>query len=246
MMEPVLMTLFKMLFLQPRVRGLLVIFALVSFGLASTAFLEIYAKDLEWIASFYSPGGANDGWVQARYKPWGLIYDYGEIPGIAVAIGALILFVGSSLGKASTRYKKPCLVVVLTVIIGPGILVNGLLKNCWGRPRPIDITAFGGTKEYRNVFQPGGPGEGKSFTCGHCAIAFSISAVGAFFPYFPSLSIVCLGSGIAYGVITGVARIAQGGHFPTDVLWSGVVVFITIAFLYYVVFRIPDEVRDSE
>jgi membrane-associated PAP2 superfamily phosphatase len=71
-------------------------------------------------------------------------------------------------------------------------------------------------------------------------MAFSISSAAAFYPYHPVLSIIALATGIAYGIVMGIARMAQGGHFPTDVLWSGIIVLSIVAALYYLVFRIPE------
>ena len=34
--------------------------------------------------------------------------------------------------------------LISTMILAPGLLVNVLLKDHWGRPRPIDVTQFGG------------------------------------------------------------------------------------------------------
>jgi membrane-associated PAP2 superfamily phosphatase len=75
-------------------------------------------------------------------------------------------------------------------------------------------------------------------------MAYSVASGFAFYPYLPRLAIGALLLGTAFGTLTGVARIAQGGHFVTDVLWSGITVFIVIAVLYYFVFRIPERSDD--
>jgi lipid A 4'-phosphatase len=130
--------------------------------------------------------------------------------------------------------------VILTVLLGSGLLVNGILKNCWGRPRPADIAAFGGSHGYKEVWQPLGPGQGKSFPCGHCSIAFATGSAIAFFPLHPALSTAALAGSIIFGFVMGAARVAQGGHFATDVIWSGTLVFIVIELLYYYVGHVPD------
>jgi membrane-associated PAP2 superfamily phosphatase len=35
-----------------------------------------------------------------------------------------------------------------------------------------------------------------------------------------------LAGGLSYGLLMGVARMAQGGHFPSDVLWAGGMVYL--------------------
>lgn len=226
---------------RPRTKGIAIICASLVIGVICTVALDAVDADLSWTQCFYSPGGTRGGWTHARDFPWGPLYDYGEFFGLGLTAAALALFAGSMKGKVGRKYAKPSLVVILTVIIGPGILVNGILKNYWGRPRPADVVQFGGEQEYRKVWPPGIPGNGKSFPCGHCAMAFSVASGAAFFPIYPVAATGALVAGVAYGVVMGIARMAQGGHFPTDVLWSGILVLAVIAGLYYLVFRIPEQ-----
>ncbi len=225
---------------------MVIISALFALGIAGTVLLDVTGKDFAWTGAFYDWGSPHEGWMSARWTPWALLYDYGELPGIVLAVVGLTGCVAARLGKVPQQYAKPCLVVVLTVILGPGLLVNGILKNNWGRPRPQDVAAFGGQAAYRTVSEPGGPGMGKSFPCGHCSMGFSFASGAAFFPYHPVIGVGSLVAGIAFGTLLGFARIAQGGHFPTDVLWSGVLVLMLIAGLYYFVFRIPEVSEERE
>jgi lipid A 4'-phosphatase len=215
--------------------------ALFVIGIAGTAVLEWSDLDRGGAALFYFPGEKDGGWALGRTFPWDVLYDYGELPGIALAVVCAALYGLTWMGKVPQRYAKPCLVVVLTVLLGPGLAVNGMLKEGWGRPRPADVALFGGQTEYRAVWQPGGPGHGKSFTCGHCAIAFAVSSGAALFPAFSSLWFLTLVSGFVYGLAMSLTRIVQGGHFPSDCLWSGVIVYLIFFALYYLVFRIPEE-----
>jgi lipid A 4'-phosphatase len=221
-------------------RGLIVSVGLLCFGLAATVLLEYWGADLTWTGVWYDSGGPAGGWIHGHQAPWSVLYDYGEIPTILLTIGAAVLFLAARLGKAPAHYQRPCLVVVLTVLLGPGLLVNGILKNYWGRPRPAEIARFGGTWEFQRVGQIGIPGRGKSFPSGHSSMGFAIASASAFYPYHPAIALGALGTGIAYGTLMGVGRMAQGGHFPTDILWSGVLVLFITALLYYVVFRIPE------
>ncbi len=221
-------------------RGLIVSVGLFCFGLAATALLESWGADLTWTSAWYEAGGPAGGWPHGRAAPWSLLYDYGEIPTILLTIGAAVLFLAARVGKAQAHYQRPCLVVLLTVLLGPGLLVNGILKNYWGRPRPAEIARFGGPWKFQRVGQRGVPGRGKSFPSGHSSMGFAIASASAFYPYHPAIALAALGTGIAYGTLMGVARMAQGGHFPTDVLWSGVLVLLIIALLYHVFFRIPE------
>jgi len=218
----------------------LIIFGLLGSGIIGTVLMDAFNADLSWTAAFYREGGSNEGWIYGRSAPWSWLYDYGEIPTFILVAAALAIFTASRFGRVAEAYRKPCLVVILTVIIGPGILVNGLFKGCWGRPRPAEISAFGGVWDFRTPAQPGVLGRGKSFTCGHCAMAFAVASGVAVHPLHPGAALLFLVSGLAYGAVMGVARMAQGGHFPTDVLWSGVIVLVVLTALYYLVLKIPD------
>lgn len=234
-----------MIELNSRSKGWLIIAALWGFGLLATVLMNAMGIDLAWISAFYREGGPHGGWIHAQDVQWKAIYEYGEIPGILLALVSLVLAIASWRGRVSRCYLKPALVVVLSVILGPGLLVNGILKPYWGRPRPQEITAFGGTERFRPVQRPAGPGGGKSFTCGHCSVAFAIVSATSFYPCHPALAGVGLGAGLVFGIAAGEARMAQGGHFPSDVLWSAIIVFIVVVFFHWVVFRIPDDVQDE-
>lgn len=234
-----------MLVRHPRDRGLIIIFGLLAVGVAGTAILDYTGWDLGWVGRFYTPGGVQGGWIHAREQPWSFLYDYGEIPSLVFAAATLVLYIAARLGKTRRDYARSCLVVILTVVLGPGLLVNGILKPYWGRPRPADITAMGGNQEYHKVWMPAGRTGGKSFPCGHCSMGFSLASGVAFYPFHPVLSASALAGGIAYGALLGVTRIVQGGHFPTDVLWAAVLTFMLIAILYYLVFRIGEQTDSS-
>jgi hypothetical protein len=154
-------------------------------------------------------------------------------------VAALISYVLSLFGKITSQYRGPCLVVFFTCLIGPGIIVNGILKPYWGRPRPAEIKVFQGHWDYKEPWSPGTPGKGKSFTCGHCSFAFASASIVSFYPYFPIAAPALAVCGIGYGSLMSVARVAQGGHFVSDALWSAIIVFCLISLLHFNVFRVP-------
>jgi membrane-associated PAP2 superfamily phosphatase len=115
----------------------------------------------------------------------------------------------------------------------------------WGRPRPIDIVDFNGSRPYHQVYQPAGPDMGKSFPSGHAAIGFYTIA-----PFFvlrrrkPRAALGLLLAGGGYGALMSVGRMLQGGHFLSDVLWSGYLVHMTGMLLYYLLH--PDRFGDLD
>lgn len=229
-----------------RLTGITIMLGLFAFGVASTAIIQANGWDLEWSGLFYTQGGIYGGWTQSRDRPWDLFYDYGTIPTWIILLLAIGLYVAVLARRAPMKYAKPCLVIVLTVALGPGLLVNGLLKPYWGRPRPADVASLGGDQQYRNVWPPvisGTSRKGNSFTCGHCAMAFAVTSVAAFYPFHPMLSVVALSGGIVYGTAVSAGRLVQGGHFTTDAIWSAVLILMLVTALYFLVLRIPENTR---
>ena len=51
---------------------------------------------------------------------------------------------------------RAALFLIATMVLGPGLLVNVALKDHWGRPRPIDVTQFGGDQHFVAWWDPRG------------------------------------------------------------------------------------------
>lgn len=181
--------------------------------------------------SFYQPSA---GWIFGQDWLWAQLYRYGMIPGIAMATGGLLVLISGIFVRHLRRFWRPAAFLFLLILLGPGLLVNTLGKDMWGRPRPIDTVDFGGTSPYHQFYQPAGPGQGKSFPSGHASIGFYTLA-----PFFllrrrhRKAAMVALTLGTGYGVLMSIGRIVQGGHYLTDVLWSGYLVYSCGMVLYY-------------
>jgi membrane-associated PAP2 superfamily phosphatase len=189
---------------------------------------------------FYTP---SEGWYLGNLQPWKWLYEYGTIPGLVLAVAALIAWVACLMQTRFHYLHRYFLVIVLTAVIGPGLLVNGILKSYWGRPRPRQVQELGGQWEYRHLYQPGIPGRGESFTCGHCAMGFLFCSLLVFRRKNTWIAFAGGTSGLVLGGLLGAARVVQGAHFPSDVLWSLGIVLMTIISLYYLVLQVPETRR---
>jgi lipid A 4'-phosphatase len=178
--------------------------------------------DLAVSARFYNPAAPHP-WFLGATPPWIWLYHYGECPAILMAVGAALVCLGSLRWPALVAYRRNCLVLVLAVTLGPGVLVNGLVKPLWGRPRPRQVVQFGGSQPYRPWWQPGGPGAGNSLPSGHASMGYVLVAGAMLIPcrcrFWPRG--LALAGALTYGTLLGMARIVQGGHFVSDVAWSG-------------------------
>ncbi len=156
------------------------------------------------------------------------LYKYGTLPGLLLAAVSMAVAGASFFTKKFESLKKPAVIVIITIMFGPGLFINVILKNYTGRPRPREVKEFAGKWKYRDAFQFGAPGRGHSFPAGHPSMGFLFGAL--YFAYRrrnKKAAYTALAIGLAYGTAMGAGRMAQGAHFFSDVLWSGVITFIT-------------------
>lgn len=125
--------------------------------------------------------------------------------------------------------------LLLLLALGPGLIVNGLLKGSWGRARPIDLVQFGSSDRFTAAFVPSDQ-EGKSFSSGHTAAsAYWIVAVLLIAPR----RVWLLSLAIAYSLVVSWMRMAAGGHFLSDIVTSYFIVAILALVLYRLLYRPP-------
>jgi membrane-associated PAP2 superfamily phosphatase len=129
--------------------------------------------------------------------------------------------------------------------LGPGLIINAIFKDNWGRPRPRSIQELGGTHTYHRIWEKGVAGDGRSFPSGHASMGFFLMT-----PFFVlrknarRWANAFLTFGIAYGVLIGLGRMIQGGHFASDVLWAwGFVYFCGLGLTYAL--RLPGYANKS-
>lgn len=195
--------------------------------------------DLRVASSFYYPG-ADDPWLRGQGALWSFLYRLVPLLTGALVVGALLVLAAGILVDQPRPLGLYAVLVLSAVLIGPGLLVNGVLKNHWDRPRPHQVDVLGGTRDYLPPLMMGGTGVGKSFPCGHSSVGYLF---GVFFLIWrrsrPWLARVALVVALGLGTLIGVARMAAGDHFLSDVVWSGIIVHGVTLILYYAVLRIP-------
>src|SRR6185312_1401729 len=126
--------------------------------------------------------------------------------------------------------------MLMTLALGPGVVANLVLKEHWGRPRPIDVTEFGGTEHFRPWWDPRGDcPKNCSFVAGEPSGAFWTLAPAALVP--PAWRALAYAGALLFGALVGFLRIAAGGHFFTDVVFAGVFTYLTIWLVYGALYR---------
>ncbi len=179
----------------------------------------------------------SDRWPMMVTYPWKALYDWGVYPAWILGCGGLVVWVVSFFWLRLERWRDPGLFLGLLLMLGPGILVNGLLKPYWGRPRPNALVEFGGQRKFLPVWQCGIGQDESSFPSGHASMGFFLMAPAFVFRRRrPRLALAFLLLGIVSGSVIGLARMVAGGHFPTDVIWAGGFVYF-LALLIALPFR---------
>lgn len=151
-------------------------------------------------------------------------YHYGCYPAFILGGGAALVFIASFFKPNLERYRLPTLFLGLALLIGPGILVNGLLKGFFTRPRPIQTLNFGGNE----LFQPfynliiTYPNKFKSFPSGHSTMGFYFFNLIFLGERLKNRLLMTTGIllSLYMGLSLSISRIAQGGHFFSDTLMS--------------------------
>ena len=204
------------------------VLTVLAFLLVATGVIALTGADLAVSAPFWCAGT----WPVGDLPFWHLLYRLDRIPSISLGVVGLAAFLISFKHKKYYRFRRAGAFLVLLLILGPGLLVNSVFKDHWGRPRPREIVEFGGKKQFLHPWQKGESGNGRSFPSGHSSAAFYMAA-----PYLvyrrsnKRAARLWLAGGLLFGVLMSIARIAQGAHFLSDNLWAWGMVTLTALLL---------------
>jgi lipid A 4'-phosphatase len=192
--------------------------------------------DLDLAGLSFDPG--RGGFVQASVLPIGLwLRDLSRLIISAIAAPAVV-----ALAVKLARPRRPLIIpgravllMITTLALGPGILANVVLKSHWGRPRPVDVTEFGGDQHFVPWWDPRGDCPTNcSFVAGEPSGAFWTVGPALLLP--PAWRAAATTAALAFGAGLGAVRMYGGGHFFTDVVFAGVFMFLiawlTHGFLY--------------
>ncbi len=190
------------------------------------------AADLWLSGLFFAPGR---GFVLRDW--WPVVLVYRLVPWLAwgiavlVAMAALWLFL---VRRPLWRFdRKALLFIAFSIALGPGLIANTVLKDHWGRARPTTVEAFGGPRHFTPAPLPATQcARNCAFVSGHAALGFSLVAFAFLVPPGRGQR-RAIAAAAGFGALVGLVRIAQGGHFLSDVVWAELVVFAVTAFCHW-------------
>lgn len=205
---------------------------LVLAGFLAMVFILWPQLDLAIAQRFYVPGSGFTAlqawWIDLAYIVVARFWI------LAIVLFALLLV--SLMPRFRQRWTRRRLVagyLLAVLLLGPGLLVNTVLKNHWGRARPVHLVQFGGHAGFTPALEPSRQCPTNcAFVSGHAAAAFYLMA-----GYWVTRRRRWLLGGIGFGLFVGFVRMAMGAHFLSDVLFAGLVVHFTCRGLAPLFFR---------
>jgi membrane-associated PAP2 superfamily phosphatase len=130
--------------------------------------------------------------------------------------------------------RRVLLFLGLALTLAPATV--SILKSGSHRSCPYDLVQYGGNAPHVGLLERTPPGDypGRCFPSGHASAGFCLFAF-----YFAGLALrrrhlalAGLWGGFAAGMLFGLARLAQGAHFLSHNLWSGLVCWLVILAIY--------------
>jgi membrane-associated PAP2 superfamily phosphatase len=214
-------------------RGLLadpIAIAFLYCAVVSVVFLLFPGIDLWATALFYDPAA---GFTAAASPALRLLRSSGDW---AMEIVAVVLVVSllAKIAMPSRRSLIPpsvSLFLLATLAFATGLVVNAILKDLWGRPRPRMVTEFGGNAPYVEVWRISGEClRNCSFVAGEASSALWLVVIAFVVPRRYRLPVLVV-TGL-FALALSINRIAFGAHFLSDVLLSWGLTALVAAVLY--------------
>jgi lipid A 4'-phosphatase len=200
-----------------RIALFLASFLVICGGTVLVPAIDLWASGL-----FYEPGR---GFPLAGWAPVALLH--AAIPYLAALIGLAGLALVALGARRTWRGLdwRAGAFLALALALGPGLVVNTIFKDHWGRARPAEIVQFGGSAKFSRPFVPSDQCRRNcSFPSGDPSVGFVLSAAGMLIAA-PGRRRAVIAGAVALGALIGVARVAAGAHFLSDVIASGFLTF---------------------
>lgn len=200
--------------------------AMILLVIVSLFFLALPAVDPAVSRLLYD---STHGFFTGNHAYVELVRDLGRAVEAAFAIAMCLPLVIKVLAPHTPILIAPriSLFVLASLALGPGLIVNGILKAYWGRARPREIVEFGGDATFSPVWWISDQcPRNCSFVSGEAAAAFWLVALVFIVPG-PWRRMTVIGT-LIFAVLVSATRLAAGGHFLSDILIAWVLVLVVL------------------
>jgi lipid A 4'-phosphatase len=191
-----------------------------SFVALALLFRFVPQLDLAVASLFYDEMGFSPG----RKGLNGVFYWLGDTGAEIVFVALTLAMLGAILRLGRLGAWRMRLVFLwLALFIGPGLVVNLVLKEHVDRPRPSQLVEFGGDQQFVAAFDWRDTDQrGHAFVSGHAAFAFFLMAIGWIDARRRRRWMF---AALGFGAVMGLARMDPGQHFLSDVVFAFYVVY---------------------
>lgn len=191
------------------------------FVATSVVFYLFPEIDLWATSLFYDP---TDGFYMNETPLVQITYDvFKHMPKLLLPVMFIFLLLGVKSSYCKIR-RHLCIFALVTLLVGPGIIVHNIFKDSWDRARPRAVMEFGGDKTFSPAWVISDQCERNcSFVSGHAAMGFYFMILGWLMGSRKWFYI-----GLTIGAAVGMIRVMQGGHFLSDSILAGFMVYWTI------------------
>ncbi len=121
--------------------------------------------------------------------------------------------------------------LLASLALGPGLLVNGLLKEVSHRPRPEQTLEFGGSWRFRPYETFDGECR-RNCSFVSCEVATSAWTLAPALLAPPPLRALSVGAALVFTATTAALRMAFGGHYLSDTVFAALFTFLIILILH--------------
>lgn len=213
------------------------LYAIVFTIVCSAVFIRFPGIDLEFSNLFYEAG---KGFPARSMEFLKTLRAIGQYFPITFATFVVVVFLLKVLFPARPFLFPPRFTVYFTslFLLGPGLLVNLVLKPFWDRPRPVNVMEFGGRYHFLEAWAMGGSiFVNRSFVSGETAGVVCLLPLA--FLVHPKWRRSIFALLATFALTISMNRIAFGAHFLSDVMISaGLTASIAVA-LWYVIYTDP-------
>ena len=200
----------------------------------TTAIFTSFPKIDLWVARLFA---APDGSFPLAANPaLGLLRNFYKLLFILLFSVSVTMLLFNLRVRRDTKIPTKIWGFVCAVfLLGPGLLVNVILKDNWGRARPSQIEEFGGAAQFtppllfadeckRNC----------SFVSGEGATIASVMIVlvTLLWHAFPDRRRLLVAGAVAVGISGAFLRVIKGRHFLSDTLFAALFSALVILVLY--------------
>lgn len=199
-----------------------------SFVMLAVLFRFVPQLDLAVAALFHDEMGFSPG----RKGLNGVFYWIGDTGAEILFLALTLAMFGAILRLGRLAAWRARLVFLwLALFIGPGVVVNLVLKEHIDRPRPSQLAEFGGEQRFVAAFDwRESDARGHAFVSGHAAFAFYLMALGWIDARRRRRWMF---AALGFGAAMGLSRMDGGQHFLSDVVFAFFVVYLCTTFAWW-------------